>query len=52
MLNDTEERQPEKQESLMFAGKRILLAEDNDLNWEIAQELLGDAGFEDRKSVV
>lgn len=46
MLNDTEERQPEKQESLMFAGKRILLAEDNDLNWEIAQELLGDAGFE------
>ncbi len=29
-----------------FAGKRILLAEDNDLNWEIAEELLSEAGFE------
>lgn len=28
-----------------FAGKRILLAEDNDLNAEIALELLRDAGF-------
>ncbi len=27
-------------------GKRILLAEDNDLNWEIAQELLSDLGLE------
>lgn len=29
-----------------FAGKRILLAEDNDLNWEIAEELLTEVGFE------
>ncbi len=29
-----------------FQGKHILLAEDNDLNWEIAQELLTGAGFE------
>ncbi|MDD6036005.1 MAG: transporter substrate-binding domain-containing protein, partial [Lachnospiraceae bacterium] len=29
-----------------FNGKRILLAEDNDLNAEIAMELLKDAGFE------
>ena len=29
-----------------FDGKRILLAEDNDLNAEIAMELLKDAGFE------
>lgn len=29
-----------------FAGKRILLAEDNDLNWEIADEILKNAGFE------
>lgn len=29
-----------------FSGKRILLAEDNDLNAEIAMELLKDAGFE------
>ena len=29
-----------------FAGKRILLAEDNDLNWEIARELLQEMGVE------
>ncbi len=29
-----------------FAGKRILLAEDNDLNWEIASELLQEIGVE------
>lgn len=28
-----------------FKGKRILLAEDNDLNWEIARELLSDLGL-------
>jgi signal transduction histidine kinase/BarA-like signal transduction histidine kinase len=30
----------------LFAGKRILLAEDNDLNAEIAIEILQEAGFE------
>ena len=43
-----------------LTGKRILLAEDNDLNWEIAEELLHEEGLEleraengqDRKSVV
>nr|WP_325212506.1 response regulator [uncultured Oscillibacter sp.] len=29
-----------------FTGRRILLAEDNDLNWEIASELLSDLGME------
>lgn len=29
-----------------FTGKRILLAEDNDLNWEIASELLQEMGVE------
>ena len=29
-----------------FRGKRILLAEDNDLNWEIAEVLLSEAGFQ------
>jgi len=29
-----------------FSGKRILLAEDNELNWEIANELLSDLGLE------
>lgn len=28
-----------------FSGKRLLLAEDNELNWEIANELLTEAGF-------
>ena len=30
----------------MFTGKKVLLVEDNELNAEIAAELLGDAGFE------
>lgn len=29
-----------------FTGKRILLAEDNELNWEIADELLKELGLE------
>lgn len=28
-----------------FTGKKILLAEDNDLNWEIAEDLLLEVGF-------
>ncbi len=28
-----------------LAGRRVLLAEDNDLNWEIAEELLSDLGL-------
>jgi len=31
---------------LRFSNKRILLAEDNELNWEIASELLRDRGLE------
>lgn len=33
----------EQEEEKDISGRRILLAEDNDLNWEIMQELLGDA---------
>lgn len=29
-----------------FTGYKILLAEDNELNWEIAQDILTEAGFE------
>ena len=29
-----------------FGGKHVLVAEDNDLNWEIAEELLSDLGLE------
>lgn len=44
LLNKQEEvvETAKKQE---FAGMHILLAEDNDLNWEIAQEILSDEGF-------
>ena len=33
-------------QSADFSGRHILLAEDNDLNWEIANELLSDLGME------
>lgn len=29
-----------------LSGRRILLAEDNELNWEVASELLSDLGLE------
>ncbi len=32
--------------SVSLCGRHILLAEDNDLNWEIAQELLSEIGLE------
>lgn len=32
--------------STALSGRRILLAEDNELNWEIASELLSDLGLE------
>lgn len=48
MLNEAadEEQQKEAVETESFVGKHILLAEDNDLNWEIAEEILSEAGFE------
>lgn len=35
-----------RQQEVQFTGRRILLAEDNDLNWEVAKELLSDMGAE------
>lgn len=35
----------EKDNAMVFTGKRILLVEDNELNMEIAAELLKEAGF-------
>ncbi len=34
-----------EEEEKDFTGRKILLAEDNDLNWEIANEILSTAGF-------
>lgn len=36
---------PEKPDDNMFDGMHILVAEDNDLNWEIAEALLESEGF-------
>jgi len=33
------------EEQVDLTGKRVLLAEDNDLNWEIAEELLSERGL-------
>lgn len=46
MSNETVEMKKKKDTSKDFTGKRILLAEDNDLNWEIAEDILTEAGFE------
>lgn len=36
----------EKQDEIDFTGKRILLAEDIEINWEIANEILSSVGME------
>ena len=41
-----EEIHPHEEKCGDFTGRHILLAEDNDLNWEIANELLSDLGME------
>ena len=44
---DVEEVQPlEEEDTHRFSNRRILVAEDNELNWEIAYELLHDLGLE------
>lgn len=43
---DVPDRKTEETAPADFSGKRILLAEDNDLNAEIAAELLGEMGLE------
>jgi len=44
---DTEDAPPvEEKNTLQFSNRRILVAEDNELNWEIANELLHDIGLE------
>lgn len=39
-------KEKEAHNKIDLKGKHILLAEDNDLNWEIAEMLLGSAGIE------
>lgn len=42
---DHEEHREQKKKKSSIKGCRILLAEDNDLNWEIAEELLNEEGL-------
>ena len=46
----TEEKTPEPEQDtepdINLTGRRFLLAEDNELNWEIAHEILGEFGME------
>ncbi len=44
--NSSTEPHVEEKANVDFSGHRILLAEDNDLNWEIASELLKGLGLE------
>ncbi len=41
-----ETQAPKKKSAPRFSNKRVLIAEDNELNWEIASELLHDLGLE------
>ncbi len=44
---DAGDVQPAQEKSMVqFSGRRVLVAEDNELNWEIAYELLHDLGLE------
>ncbi len=43
--NSSIEPSVEEKMDMDFSGKRILLAEDNELNWEIASELLQELGL-------
>ncbi|MDE6590495.1 MAG: response regulator, partial [Oscillospiraceae bacterium] len=44
-LGTEEAEQPAERQSRDLSGRRILLAEDNELNWEVASELLGEEGL-------
>ncbi len=45
IVNTSDEDEREEDKGVSFEAGRILLAEDNELNQEIAVEILGDAGF-------
>lgn len=45
MIGLEEEKEDLEEKQMQFSGKRILLAEDNDLNWEIAEAILSEVGF-------
>lgn len=45
------ERQTKKESEVDFCGKRVLLAEDIDINWEVAYEMLSSTGLKLERAV-
>ena len=43
---ETVQKKKPREADIDLTGRRVLLAEDNDLNWEIAEELLRELGLE------
>lgn len=50
MQENAPESEGADEQKLPFQGEHILVAEDNDLNWEIANELLSDAGLKPERA--
>ena len=46
MNHEEDEEKISEQKDIDLSGRRILLAEDNELNWEVASELLSELGLE------
>lgn len=45
-VEETDAKRSHEEQERSFEGRKILLAEDNDINWEIANELLSALGME------
>lgn len=48
---ESDDLEPQIEEDEDFSGKRMLLAEDIDINWEIANEILGATGLEIERAI-
>ncbi len=46
MVTEEEPDEVQSREDVELTGRHVLVAEDNDLNWEILEELLSDIGME------
>ena len=51
MTEDKNDADSNEDQEFDFSGKRVLLAEDNDINWEIANEILESVGLEIERAV-
>lgn len=49
--NNSEEKHKEEKNDIDFTGKNILVAEDIDLNWEVANEILSTTGLKLERAV-